>query len=252
MDAAGNWDRVAPAIAARGYRVLAPDLRGFGDGPTAPPGSYYHFNDYVADVAALVDVLAEGAAVSIVGHSMGGMVGLLYAGTFPERVTRLANLEGLGPPDNPFDIGPTRMRKWLEGLRDPRSSSSHAPMPLAEARRRLVTNHPRVPPEVLEHRLPHLVREVEGGVVWRFDPLHRTTSPSPFFAKLFLEFAKRITCPCLFVSGGSAGYHPPDEAERLTAFTKLEMATLEDAGHMMHWTQPEQVARCVGDFLDAG
>ncbi len=32
MDAAGTWDRVAPSLAAAGYRVLAPDMRGFGVG----------------------------------------------------------------------------------------------------------------------------------------------------------------------------------------------------------------------------
>src|SRR5690349_21097831 len=57
MDAAGTWDRVAPALAAKGFRVLAPDMRGFGDGARVAKGSYYHFVDYVFDLAEIVDAL---------------------------------------------------------------------------------------------------------------------------------------------------------------------------------------------------
>lgn len=260
LDAAGTWDRVAPAIAERGHRVLAPDMRGFGDGDRAPRGSYYHFSDYVADLAEIVDVLAPGERLALVGHSMGGTITTLYAGAFPENVVRLANLEGLGPPDNPWEVGPIRMRRWIEEVRAVRARAEPTPMRREDASRRLRTNHPRVPSEVLDHRLPHLVREarevapeahVESGddVVWRSDPLHRTTSPVPFFAKLFIEFAKRVTCPVLFVSGGETGFHVADEEERLAAFTRLERATLEGAGHMMHWTKPEALAALLLDFL---
>jgi pimeloyl-ACP methyl ester carboxylesterase len=254
MDAAGTWDRVAPALAAEGLRVLAPDMRGFGEGARAPSGSYYHFPDYVADVAELLAVLSPDRPVALVGHSMGGTITTLYSGAFPERVARLANLEGLGPPDNPFEVGPTRMRTWIEGLRAVRARGEAPPMRREDARRRLVTNHSTVPRDVLDHRLPHLVREVtdaEGAqrVVWRFDPLHRTTSPVPFFAKLFVEFARRITCPVLFVSGGPTGYHVPDEEERLAAFASLERAELDGAGHMLHWTRPAELAALLLKFL---
>ncbi|MBX3203840.1 MAG: alpha/beta hydrolase [Labilithrix sp.] len=254
MDAAGTWDRVAPALAERGHRVLAPDMRGFGDGDRAPRGSYYHFADYIADLAGLVEALSPGEPVAVVGHSMGGTIATLYAGAFPENVLRLANLEGLGPPDNPWEVGPTRMRRWVEELRGTRARGEPAPLRREDARRRLVTNHPSVPREVLDHRLPHLVREVTDAdgasrVVWRFDPLHRTTSPVPFFAKLFVEFARLVTCPVLFVSGGATGFHVPDEDDRLAAFAHVDRATLEGAGHMMHWTQPDALAALLVDFL---
>jgi pimeloyl-ACP methyl ester carboxylesterase len=254
MDAAGSWDRVAPVLAEQGYRVLAPDMRGFGAGTRAPRGSYYHFADYVADLAALVEALSPNDPVALVGHSMGGTITTLYAGAFPEKVVRLANLEGLGPPDNPWEVGPTRMRRWIEDLRGVRARGEPTPLRREDARRRLVVNHPGVPREVLDHRLPHLVRDVEDDegeprVLWRYDPLHRTTSPVPFFAKLFVEFAKKVTCPVLFVSGGSTGFHVADEEERLAAFRHLDCATLEGAGHMMHWTQSAELAALLVDFL---
>jgi pimeloyl-ACP methyl ester carboxylesterase len=240
MDAAGTWDRVAPTLAAAGHRVIAPDMRGFGTGARNGPGGYYHFPDYVADLAAIVDALVPpDQPIKLVGHSMGGTVVTLFAGARPERVSRLVSIEGLGPPDNDWSIGPVRMRRWLEELRESREAK---PIPREQARRRLSVAHPGVPPEVLDTRFPHLVREVgEGLVEWLYDPLHRTTSPMPFFARLFMEYARQITCPVVFVSGGPNGFHPPDEDERLKAFANLETVTFADAGHMVHWTKPREL-----------
>ena len=90
-----------------------------------------------------------------------------------------------------------------------------------------------------------------GKPSWHFDPLHRTTAPVPFFAKLFVEFAKKVTCPVLYVSGGPRGYHPPDEAERLSAFSTLERAELPEAGHMAHWTEPAALTPLLLEHLRA-
>ncbi len=245
MDAGGTWDLVAPLLAAAGFRVLAPDMRGFGDGARAPAGSYYHFVDYVFDLADIVDQLSPGEPIALVGHSMGGTIATLFAGTFPERVARLAIIEGVGPPDNPWEMGPLRMRGWIEQVRTLRGRGDRrTTFTREDALKRMSANHPNVAPEVLAHRLPHLAAEAgEDRLAWQFDPLHRTTAPMPFFAKLFVEFAKRVTCPVLFVSGGALGYHPPDEDERLAAFARCERAELGDAGHMVHWTQPATLAK---------
>ena len=88
LDSGATWDLVAPHLAVAGFRVLAPDLRGFGDSGRVPLGGYYYFADYIADVAALVDLLAP-KDLSVVGHSMGGGVASLFTGVYPERVRRI-------------------------------------------------------------------------------------------------------------------------------------------------------------------
>jgi pimeloyl-ACP methyl ester carboxylesterase len=256
MDAAGTWDRVAPALALEGYRVLAPDMRGFGATERAPRGSYYHFADYVADLSGIVDALAPGAPIALVGHSMGGTITTLFSGAFPERVVRLASLEGVGPPDNSWEIAPDRMRRWIEQVGAARERSSKAPLRREDAFERLVASHPGVPREVLETRFVHLVDEVasEDGaarVTWRFDPLHRTTSPTPFFAKSFVEFAKRVSCPVLYVSGGPTGFHVEGEDARVSAFRDVRRAVIDGAGHMMHWTKPADLAELLLGFFAA-
>jgi pimeloyl-ACP methyl ester carboxylesterase len=251
MDAAGTWDRVAPAFAEAGLRVLAPDMRGFGEGPRAPRGSYYHFVDYVFDLADIVDALAPGEPIALVGHSMGGTASTLYAGTFPERVSRFANLEGLGPPEHGFAAAPVRMRRWIEEVRGQRARGERrSTFTPDEALRRLAANHPAVPDEILARCLPNLVRDAgDGRVTWANDPLHRTTSPMPFFAEAFKEFARKVTCPVLVVSGGPTGFHPADEDARVAAFPNATRAELPDAGHMMHWTRPDALAELLLGFF---
>ena len=156
MDAAATFDLVAPALAAAGVRVVAPDLRGFGESDRVSGGGYYHFPDYVADVDALVrEHIAEGD-LYVVGHSMGGTVATLFCGSRPERIAKLAVLEGLGPPDSEHDLSPLRTRKWLDDLE---KAPKNAAMTEDEAMSRLVTAHPRVPRDVLATRLPRSCKD---------------------------------------------------------------------------------------------
>ncbi|WP_394846402.1 alpha/beta hydrolase [Pendulispora brunnea] len=251
MDAARSWDLVVPHLLQGGLRVIAPDLRGFGDTERVPQGGYYHFSDYVADVAGIVDELCGDATFHLVGHSMGGTVATLYAGARPERVSRLALLEGLGVSDNPPSAAPLRMRRWLEDLEQHRlRGGGRGPRTMEHALAALKVNHPTIPEEILETRLPHLIdRAPDGSLFWRFDPLHRTMAPTPFRADAHVEFAARITCPVLIVGGGPRGYHLPDEEARIARFPHVMRAEIEDAGHMMHWTRPLQVAEALLGFL---
>jgi pimeloyl-ACP methyl ester carboxylesterase len=253
MDAAATWDMVAPLLADAGLRVLAPDMRGFGEGPRVPAGAYYHFPDYVFDVADVVEAtVPPGMPLLLVGHSMGGTVATLVAGTFPDRVSGVALLEGLGPPSQSPDDAPARMRAWIDGVRSVRARGERALASREDGLRRLAGNHPRVSPDVLSTRLDALTRpRGDGGLAWRADPLHSTRAPVPFYAATYQAFARRVTCPVLFVSGGAQGWHPPDEEERLTCFSRLQRVELADAGHMMHWTRAPALAQTLLAFAQS-
>lgn len=248
LDAAATWDLVAAPLALAGYEVVAPDLRGFGESGRVPEGGYYHFPDYVADLEDLMKTLAP-TWLGVIGHSMGGGVATLFAGTRPERVAKLVVMEGLGPMSEPPSMAVDRMRKWLAD----REKIARAPRVLAsldEATARLAASHPRIDRELLRSRAERLLAKNQAGeLAWAWDPLHRTTAPTPFNADVFASFVRAITCPTLFISGGPLGWHPPDEASRLEGFAQLEHVDLEQAGHMMHWTAPERVAAAILDFV---
>jgi pimeloyl-ACP methyl ester carboxylesterase len=242
LDAGSTWDLVAGPLTRAGHEVLAPDLRGFGRSDWLGSGGYYYFPDYLADVTGLVDELNP-RRLGVVGHSMGGAIATMFAGAFPERVERLALLEGVGPPALPASTTVDRAQRWLRDLR----KVDRTPRPLAsmeDAVARLAANNPAVPHEVLVTRARLLTRlDASGRLVWSYDPLHKTTSPTMFRLEEFQEYLKRIACPTLVMSGGRTGMHPPDEDERVALLKNVTRVELPKAGHMMHWTEPSAVAR---------
>ena len=119
-DSGASFDRVAPVLASEGLRVFAPDLRGYGETDRIGAGGYYHFPDYVLDVAELMEQLSPEAPIFLVGHSMGATIASLLAGSLPERVALLALLEGVGPPEMPVDLSADRMRMWIESVQKQR------------------------------------------------------------------------------------------------------------------------------------
>lgn len=99
-----TWWRVGPALAERGYRVLAVDLRGHGASPRAVAG--LSVADLAADVAETVeaatagdpDGAGSGAPVDLlVGHSLGALVALELVGRRPGFARRLVAEDPPGP-----------------------------------------------------------------------------------------------------------------------------------------------------------
>src|SRR5689334_23012384 len=85
---AQSWIGVSRPLLAAGYRVIAPDQRGYT--PQARPRSRraYRLNELVADVVALIDA-AGVDRVHLVGHDWGGGVAWMVAATRPERLRTL-------------------------------------------------------------------------------------------------------------------------------------------------------------------
>lgn len=251
------WDFVAPRLAATGRRVLALDWRGHGASEWIGRGGYYHFSDYVADLGLLVRAL--GGRVALVGHSMGGSAALLFAGTEPARVASLVCIEGLGPPDCEPAVAAERHAHWIEELeaaarpRAPRAGRE--PLTLERATRRLAERFPLWPPEVARHMALHGTRPAGAGAAageraWRFDPLHRTRSPQPYYVAQARSFWRRIACPVLYVEGTRSYISAaPIEIDARIGEIGAERATIEGAGHHPHLEYPAETARILVDFL---
>lgn len=85
---ARSWRHQLPALAAAGYRAVAPDLRGYGRTDKRGP---FDLDTLCADVVALVRALGRERAV-IVGHDWGGAIAWAVASRYPEVVERLVVL----------------------------------------------------------------------------------------------------------------------------------------------------------------
>jgi pimeloyl-ACP methyl ester carboxylesterase len=90
-DSSGLWRHVVPQLTAAGHRVVAPDLRGFGESDKPTAVEEYAIGRSVADMVAVLDALGIGRA-GVVGHDWGAVVAWALTATAPERVARLAAL----------------------------------------------------------------------------------------------------------------------------------------------------------------
>lgn len=93
------WRYQVPALVAAGYRVLAPDLRGFGDAPKPDGVDAYRLIHAIDDVTGML-AAKDVDTVRLVGHDFGAAVAWLLAAFQPETVDRLAALS-VGAPGNP-------------------------------------------------------------------------------------------------------------------------------------------------------
>ncbi|MDP3277047.1 MAG: alpha/beta hydrolase [Deltaproteobacteria bacterium] len=252
LDCAASFDTLCEGLARSGRHVVAMDHRGHGESDWTPPGSYYHFFNYLADLDAAITSLEISQPISLVGHSMGGNIATLFAGSRPERVAALVLAEGIGLPMQSADLAVVRATRWLTQLAQPKTRTARPMRDLAEAVARLQVAHSAVSPEVLAHHAVALLQKRDDGLLqWRFDPLLQSVSPGRFDAEAFEAFADAITAPTLLVDGGTTGLHFEATAERAARYRAVAKHTLPDAGHMMHWTAPEALTRVVDEFLVA-
>ena len=262
MDIAASYQFVVDAFSAafaKGRTIIAPDWRGFGQTGSGQADSFW-FPDYLADLDFLLDHYAPGQAIDLVGHSMGGNVAMLYAGVRPARIRKLVNLEGFGLPACQPGQAPGRYAKWMDELKSlQRGELALKPYDdVGGVARRLMKTNPRLSPDKASWLASHWARpDAEGKWQILGEPAHKITSAQLYRVDEALEIYRRISAPTLAIeaSDDSLGlwwqgkYSLAEYHERLKQVRQSRVAVIQDAGHMLHHDQPEQLAALIEGFL---
>ncbi len=232
-----NWDWVAQAL-RRDWHVIAPDLRGHGDSGYAPSGDY-SMSAYVYDLAQLIH--QQGLApVRIVAHSLGGNIALRYAGLYPESVTRLVAIEGMGASPEmqarrAKSTAAKRMRRWIE---DGRALAARQPRRYAsidEALARMQAENTHLTPAQARYLTVHGVSQNEDGTYsWKFDNYVRTMAPVDLSQEDVQALWAAIACPTLLVYGKESWASNPLDDGRIAHFANARVVSFERAGHWVH------------------
>jgi pimeloyl-ACP methyl ester carboxylesterase len=106
-----SWRHQLIALSKTGYKVVAPDLRGFGQTGSTENLSDYSLFNHAADIKELINHLGDEDAV-IVGHNWGANIGWLMPLLYPNKIKALI---ALSIPYYPEPRDPEEIKKWSQG-----------------------------------------------------------------------------------------------------------------------------------------
>ncbi len=246
QDNAATFDLLAPKL--DGIRILALDLPGHGLSDHKPVGVGYAFLDWVLDVRAAADAL-ELDRFAILAHSLGAGIANALAGTWPDRVTRIAAIDGFAPRVDEAGLAPQRLaecyaqRARLEQMR----MRVFADVEAAAAR--LAERIVGLPIEGARLLAERGTRAVDGGVTWRRDPRIQAGPPIRLTEEQIRAFLRKVQCEVLLVrpkDGWKVADEVLESVRRDVGSMRIERI---DGGHHVHLERVDAVAELVGPFL---
>ncbi|MBD1552004.1 alpha/beta fold hydrolase [Pseudomonas typographi] len=245
LDNAGSFARLAPRL--EGLRVLHLDLAGHGLSGHRAAGAGYPLWAYAEDTLQVAEHLGW-QRFSLIGHSLGAIISVQLAAACPERVERLALIDGLLPPTEAPEHGPARLGQALRerlALANKRKPLYAHRERAIEARMRGRLAVSRGASELLAER--GLV-SVEGGYTWRSDSRLMLASPVRLTLDQALAHAGALTCPALLMLAERGILR---DHRAVLAGLPLQQVTLA-GGHHLHIDDDvgaQLVADCINRFF---
>jgi pimeloyl-ACP methyl ester carboxylesterase len=226
------------------FHIVAVDQRGHGDSGWCDQGRYA-LEDFYRDLRTVVSERRL-PRFTLVGHSLGGRVSMLFAERHPEQIERLVLVDiAAGRPSNlPADADLSRIAETPP----PRDFESHA-----EACDYLGKIMFRAPRHMIEESVRHGMRSIEPGrYTWKYDPalLKRTRGAGP--AVDLWETVRRICAPTLLQYGDVSQVVNEELAQRMAAtMPRCRIERIDGAGHALFTDQPDAFAASVGRFVQS-
>ncbi|GAA0599279.1 alpha/beta fold hydrolase [Kutzneria viridogrisea] len=224
------WRPQVERFGAQGWRVLAPDLRGYGENPT--PAAKTPLEVFAGDLVDLLDRLGVNRVV-LAGLSMGGQIALEFHRLFRERLAGLVLADTSAPAEtgqgrkNRTDLADRLLREGMEQY----ARELLPKMVAAQA-----------PRAVREHVL-HMMRNapVQGAAA-----ALRGRAERPDYVDMLAE----ITVPTLVVVGSEDEFTPLADAQLLhERIPGSRLAVIEGAGHLPNLERPAEFDAALAELL---
>ena len=168
---------------------------------------------------------------------------------------RVVDLEGFGLAPSRAEQAPRRLRGWLDELREPPALRPYAS--LDDVAARLIKTNPRLAPRRAAFLAEHWSKRGDDGLYHLLaDPAHKMPGPQLYRLDEVMAIWKQVRGKVLHVEAVNsptlayiAGDIPlPEFKARFDAFPDWREKLIDDAGHMVHHDQPEQVAVLIEAF----
>ncbi len=243
-DTGSTFQFVVDALTSR-WRVIAPDWRGFGRSTTYREA--YWFPDYLADLHEILNHYSPDTPVRLVGHSMGGNVGSLYAGTMPERVKAIVNVEGFGLPDSDPVDAPERYRQWLTASGVRPTFTSYPDFDSLAAR--VMKRSPALSAEQADFVARQWACDDGGSIRLRADPNHKLPNPVLYRRAEAEACWRNIRARVLLVCGTSSPFAQQFGDPESLPFPNSRTCSISGVGHMLHFEAAERLAHALEEFF---
>ncbi|MFZ3474450.1 alpha/beta fold hydrolase [Streptomyces sp. 4.24] len=231
------WAPQTAALTAAGYRVIAPDLRGYGESPVVPGKTL--LADFADDLAALLDRLGVEQAV-VGGVSMGGQIAMEMRLRHPGLVRALVLSDSSSPAETEegkafrLNLAERLLREGMKPYTDEVIDKMLAPY-----------NVTAMPEAAAKVTAMMYATAPEGAAA-----ALRGRAERPDYAPVLAALPAEV--PCLIIVGRDDVYTPVAEAESLHALVPHSVLTVvEQAGHLPGVEQPEAFNTALLEFLAA-
>ncbi|MDY0249326.1 MAG: alpha/beta hydrolase [Pseudomonas sp.] len=242
LDNAMTFDLLAPKL--QGLRIVAIDMAGHGHSGHRAPGAGYQLWDFALDALMATQQLGW-ERFSLLGHSLGGIISVLIAGAVPERVERVALIDGLVPDTGEADKAPQKLGEALLAhinLAEKKKTIYPSVEQAVQVRMRGFMPVSQLASELLAQRG---LSPVAGGYCWSTDS--RLTLPSPLRLTMAhaASFVHAVQCPMSMVLAEQGVLAVEPDFMKFLSTLSLDVQRLA-GGHHLH-LDDEQGAQAVAD-----
>ncbi|KUJ69855.1 hydrolase [Streptomyces albus subsp. albus] len=241
MGRAAHWAETARRLATR-HRAIALDQRGHGHSEKPAEGPFTR-EVYVRDAEAAIEQLGL-APVTLIGHAMGALTAWQLAARRPDLVRALVISDMRASA-----LGAASQREWADWF-------ASWPLPfatLADVRAWFGAEDPwleRPNPSRGAFYAEVMAERPDG---WRpvFSPAQMLTSRETWVHDAHWEELALVECPTLVIRGLDGELGRAEAQEMVRVLPRGQYAEVADAGHLIHYDQPEGWCRALDSFLSA-
>ena len=228
------WSAQIDALAAR-YRVIAPDLRGFGRSGVTP--GVVTMQQHADDLARLLDELDAGGRLVFCGLSMGGYIGWQFWRKHGDRLAGLILCDTRAAADTP-EAAAVRLKMADMVVADGVSEVVRTMLP-----RLLAPDGFANSPEVVERIRRMITGTAPEGIAAAQRGMAARPDATPWLAEIDL--------PALLVVGAQDELTPPAEMQSVAAAIQgARLVVVDGAGHMSPMEKPGAVNEAILGFLE--
>lgn len=226
------WDQQVTTFTHQGWRVVAPDLRGFGDSEVTP--GIVYTEEFVADLVGLLDHLQLGSVVAV-GFSMAGQVAMQLVAEHPDRVRALVINDTV--PQAEDVAGRRRRHVGADGiLRTGMDEYATAVLP-------------KMIWEENVTRLPEVAQRVRAMIAAA--PLEGSTAAMRGRAERadFTDVLRNFNKPALVIVGDHDAFDGGAAKTMAGLLPQGSLAVISDSGHTPNMENPTAYDDALGGFL---